>query len=235
MYNTFSSSASRPTAPTWQINLPEFLEPVYEKLTGIPSVLHPHLESIKPLTKSRHATLVIILLVLSGLALVLAELVLYATPHPTPTRLLVAFILNIVFIVVLALFVIEQLLRLYFFGIKYFSNPLNAIDAVLIVATLVLRLLLDNPEKIMVSVLLAGRLWRMSKLLKVDIVGELEDVGPDVEKRMEYIGVMLHVEAQKQAELEAYHNKLMRDEEVQKEDLARVLNLSLRKGSFMTK
>ena len=69
-------------------------------------------------------------------------------------------------VAILSIFSIEQLLKFLVFGPYYFITSLwHALDAVIIVTSLTLEILLRGPAREVVSLLVVFRLWRIIRIM----------------------------------------------------------------------
>lgn len=121
------------------------------------------------LLESRETHIIVISLTLLDLCIVLTELVLAGFypehEHRPPAVERAEEALSWTSIAILSLFTIEQLLKLAVFGIQYFFHIWHALDAVIIVASLVLESVLRGTTQEAVSLLVVFRLWRLVRVL----------------------------------------------------------------------
>ena len=68
-------------------------------------------------------------------------------------------------ITILCIFVAEQLLRLLVFGPRYFLSWWHALDAAIVIVSLVLELVLKGVERETLSLLVVFRLWRLVRIM----------------------------------------------------------------------
>lgn len=104
-------------------------------------------------------------------------------PPDYPNLLQTLTILSTISLVITILFALEIILHLSVFGYKYYLSPsyphwfLHLLDAVVIMVTLVLEIVLgsadgeDSPEREVVGLLIVLRLWRIVKILEAVAIG----------------------------------------------------------------
>ena len=118
-----------------------------------------------------HSThIALLVLILIDLCVVLTELVLggfYPAGEERPAAVETAEeALSWTSIAILSLFTIEQLVKLAVFGPRYFAHLWHALDATIIVASLVLEAILRGQAgEAAVSLLIVFRLWRLVRVL----------------------------------------------------------------------
>jgi len=101
-------------------------------------------------------------------------------------------------IAILSLFTLEQMVRLIVFGFRYFAHLWHALDAFIIVASLVLEAVLRGAAQETVSLLVIFRLWRLVRILHgtaetmmLDHESKLEK-HHEVEKELEEVSGVFH-------------------------------------------
>ncbi|RIA93914.1 hypothetical protein C1645_761306 [Glomus cerebriforme] len=83
----------------------------------------------------------------------------------------IAFIIN-------AIFVVEVVLKLFIFGIRYYTKvqhwPLHCFDAIIVITTFLLDFSLSGKQREVAGLLILFRLWRLIKVLSTVAVGLIE-------------------------------------------------------------
>ncbi|KAH7619219.1 hypothetical protein Ndes2526B_g06173 [Nannochloris sp. 'desiccata'] len=119
--------------------------------------------------ESRPVHITVVALVLLDLILILTDLALLSfypieeeSPHAVHTA---ENTFAWISVGILSLFTLEQLIKLAVFGPSYFYRVWHALDALIIVTSLVLEILLRGPSREVVSLLIIFRLWRLVRIM----------------------------------------------------------------------
>jgi hypothetical protein len=126
-------------------------------------------QSLAKKLESRPLHIIVVVLVLLDLLIILTDLSLQSffpieeeAPHAVHTA---EDVLAWTSVGILSLFTLEQFIKLAVFGPSYFCRVWHAIDAFVIVTSLVLEILLRGPSREVVSLLIIFRLWRLARIM----------------------------------------------------------------------
>jgi len=109
-------------------------------------------------------------------------------------------VLSIVSLIFSCLFVLELLARVWAFGLNYFRSKFHCFDAMIILTSFVIDVLLRGILEEVASIVIVLRLWRVFKII--------EELSVSAEDQMEELQLRLEAAEQEQAQMEAELSRL---------------------------
>eukprot|EP01025_Chloroclados_australasicus_P037869 TRINITY_DN3871_c3_g1_i1.p1 TRINITY_DN3871_c3_g1~~TRINITY_DN3871_c3_g1_i1.p1 ORF type:complete len:245 (-),score=27.89 TRINITY_DN3871_c3_g1_i1:310-1044(-) len=155
--------------------------------------------------------IIVVVLVLIDLVIVMFDLIVALAhcgeEHPNHTLEEVAHVFHYVSIGILCVFVVENLLQLYAFGLKFFTKSiLHVVDFVVIVVSLILDITItDDSLGEVSSLLVIVRLWRLARIIHATehiTAFEKESEHDNINQKLERLQQQLETERQKVRQLQ---------------------------------
>lgn len=139
--------------------------------------------------ESRQVHIIVVILVLLDLVLILTDLCLFSffpVEEEAPEAVHTAEnIFAWTSVGILSLFTLEQLVKLVVFGPQYFFRFWHAVDAFIIIASLVLEIVLRGAAREVTSLLIIFRLWRLVRIMHSIAEEVTIEHGESIEKHHE--------------------------------------------------
>jgi len=176
--------------------------------------------------ESRHFQLLVLILTLTDLIIVVAEMTLsLIDPFEERVSHVVLSIFTALSLTILSFFTLELFTHAFAFGLSYFCHVGHFLDLIVIVAALILEILLKGTSREIVGLLIVVRFWRVLRLMDAvaltvaiqttgdkqhgeDRMREMEEELSETKTRCSDLELQLREELRKREELEDELNKL---------------------------